>query len=203
MSAVGVAAVRGDRGLVARDRALEVTELLGAHRGELAAQRGGAAGVAARLADLGAAVEHLREVRPPLVAAVQPLERGERVVGVIVEIGGRLVRLDRLRGRRELALGQIAEAEQQVDLGLRIGLDLGVRAQRVGEVGPLLLLAVALGERRVRGAVRAVELERAAQRRQRVVDAIEPRRVPAAEPRPPLRGDRRILRLGRDLLTPR
>ena len=103
-----------------------------------------------RLGDLGATLEHLGEVRPPLVAAVQPLERGERVVRVLVEVGGLLVGLDRLAGRRELALEQIAEAEEQIDLGRGVGLDLGVRAQRVGELRPLLLLALRLGERRRR-----------------------------------------------------
>src|SRR5207248_1951819 len=52
-----VAAVGGDRGLVALDRALEVAELLVAQRRELAANRRGAAGIAGLLRELRAAVE--------------------------------------------------------------------------------------------------------------------------------------------------
>jgi len=194
-----VGAVGGDGGLVARDRALEIPELLGAHGAELAAERGGAALVPARLGHLGAAVEHLGEVRPLLVAAVQPLEGGERIVGGVVEIRGLLVGLDRLVRLRELALVEVTEAEQQVDLGRGRDLDLGVRAERLGEVRPALLLAVRVGHAAVGGAVRGVELERAAQRGQRVVDAVEPHRVPAAEARPPGGRDLGILHVGRDL----
>ena len=72
-------------------------------------------------------------------------------------------------------------------------------AQRVGEVRPLLLLAERLGERLERAAVVRIELERAAQRGKRVVDAIELLGIPATKSPPPLRRHLRILGLGRDL----
>jgi len=54
-------------------------------------------------------------------------------------------------------------------LSLLVGSRPRVRAQRIGELRPLRLLALDVGERRVRDPARRVELERAAQRRHRVV----------------------------------
>jgi hypothetical protein len=200
---LAIRAVLLERGLVARDRALEVAQLLVAQGRQLAAHRGGAAALADVVEGLGPALEHLGQVGPLLVLAVLPLQGGQRVVEArgraVAQRGGGLVGLDRLGRLRQLALEQIAELQVDVELGGVVGLVRQRGAQRVGQVGPLLRPAQVLGQRAVRVEVGGVELEGPAQRRQRVVGAVELEPVPHAQAGPPLRRQRRVGQLGGQL----
>ena len=91
--------------------------------------------------DLRLLGEHVDQAVPGLRAAVQPLERVDRVDAVLVGVERALVGGHRLRRVAQLRLVGVGQGQQDLDARRRLLLALGVARQRADQVAPALLLA--------------------------------------------------------------
>src|SRR5581483_2238124 len=137
--------------------------------------------------------QDLDQIRPLLVAAIQPLERLERVERRRIVLERRAVRGHRLVLIAERALPQLRHRQVQVDALRRLLLQLGVLGQRRDQLRPLGGLAVEVGQRAQRLGVVRLELQRLLLRRDRVLEVPEVLAVPAPDLDPQIG---RRLRLG-------
>ena len=143
--------------------------------------------------------QDLDEVRPLLRGAIEPLERVERRHRLRVGLERRLVRRHRLSLIAERAFPQLGHGQVQLDLLLRLLLQLGVLVERRHQLRPHRLLAVEAGEVLQRLGVLRRQRQRLLLRGDGVVEVPEVLAVPAADLDPQVRRRRRIGDLLHDL----
>lgn len=152
-----VARVDGKNLFVGLDGAIVVAQPILPELADLQLQLDGRIRVVDDLRLLG---QHFDQSIPGLQAPVQPLERVDGVDAPLVGVQRALIGVDGLGGVAQLRLVRVRQRQQDVDLGRRLVLAVGVARQRRGEVGPVLLLAVEVLQRLQRADVRGVQLQR-------------------------------------------